>query len=174
VYSASVVTGVLFLLSTIFAPLVAIIPNEAAVPALIIVGFLMMQQVKNISWDDVDIALPAFLTIVLMPFTYSITVGIGAGMVLFGAGFGVIENATFALLIEQLSEAKASALWNLAYDAGYGAGPAVFGLICASTGYPAAFALTGVLILATLPAALRERKAAVPALAGQLPRRLDV
>ena len=43
-----------------------------------------------------------------------------AGMVLFGAGFGVIENATFALLIEQLPEAKASALWNLAYDAGYG------------------------------------------------------
>jgi MFS family permease len=97
-----------------------------------------------------------------------------AGMVLFGAGFGVIENATFALLIEQLPEAKASALWNLAYDAGYGAGPAAFGLICVSTGYPAAFALTGALILATLPAALRERKAAVPALAGQAARRLDV
>ena len=45
-------------------------------------------------------------------------VAIFAGMVLFGAGFGVIENATFALLIEQLPEAKASALWNLAYDAG--------------------------------------------------------
>jgi predicted MFS family arabinose efflux permease len=97
-----------------------------------------------------------------------------AGMVLFGAGFGVIENATFALLIEQLPEAKASVLWNLAYDAGYGAGPAVFGLICVSAGYPAAFALTGALILATLPAALRERKAAVPGLAGQPARRLDV
>jgi MFS family permease len=83
-----------------------------------------------------------------------------AGMVLFGAGFGVIENATFALLIEQLPEAKASALWNLAYDAGYGAGPAVFGLICVRTGYPAGFALTGVLILAAVPVALRERKAA--------------
>jgi MFS family permease len=82
-----------------------------------------------------------------------------AGMVLFGAGFGVIENATFALLIEQLPEAKASALWNLAYDAGYGAGPAVFGLICLRTGYPAGFALTGVLILAAVPVALRERKA---------------
>ena len=82
-----------------------------------------------------------------------------AGMVLFGAGFGVIENATFALLIEQLPEAKASALWNLAYDAGYGAGPAVFGLICVRTGYPAGFALTGVLILAAVPVALRERKA---------------
>jgi MFS family permease len=79
-----------------------------------------------------------------------------AGMVLFGAGFGAIENATFALLIEQLPEAKASALWNFAYDAGYGAGPAVFGLICVRTGYPAAFALTGALILATVPAAWRE------------------
>ena len=86
------------------------------------------------------------------------TVMIFAGMVLFGAGFGVIENATFALLIEQLPEAKASALWNFAYDAGYGAGPAVFGLICVRTGYPAAFALTGALILAAVPAAWRERK----------------
>jgi AGZA family xanthine/uracil permease-like MFS transporter len=78
---ASVVTGVLFLLATIFAPLVAIVPNEAAVPALVLVGFLMMQQVRNIEWEDVEIAIPAFLTIVLMPFTYSISVGIGAGFI---------------------------------------------------------------------------------------------
>jgi predicted MFS family arabinose efflux permease len=70
----------------------------------------------------------------------------------------VIENATFALLIGRLPEAKASALWNFAYDAGYGAGPAVFGLICVHTGYPAAFALCGVLILAAVPAAARERQ----------------
>ncbi|GAB2457068.1 NCS2 family permease [Nocardioides hungaricus] len=76
---ASVVTGVLFLLSIFLAPLVAVIPSEAAVPALVLVGFLMMQQVKGIDWDDLEIAIPAFLTIVLMPFTYSITVGIGAG-----------------------------------------------------------------------------------------------
>jgi len=76
---ASVVTGLLFLLTIFLAPLVAVIPSEAAVPALVLVGFLMMQQVKEIAWDDVEIALPAFLTIVLMPFTYSITVGIGAG-----------------------------------------------------------------------------------------------
>ena len=82
-----------------------------------------------------------------------------AGMVLFGAGFGVIENATFALLIEQLPEAKASAWWNFAYDAGYGAGPAVFGLVCVRTGYPVAFALTGALVLAVVPAAAREVKA---------------
>jgi predicted MFS family arabinose efflux permease len=87
-------------------------------------------------------------------------VAIFAGMTLFGAGFGVIENATFALLIEQQPEARASALWNLAYDAGYGLGPAAFGLFSARTGYPAAFALTGALVLAVLPAALRERQAA--------------
>lgn len=76
---ASVVTGVLFLLTILLAPLVAVIPSEAAVPALVLVGFLMMQQVKEIDWDDVEIAIPAFLTIILMPFTYSISVGIGAG-----------------------------------------------------------------------------------------------
>ncbi len=76
---ASIVTGLLFLVAIFFAPLVRVIPSEAAVPALVLVGFLMMQQVKGITWDDVEIAIPAFLTIVLMPFTYSITVGIGAG-----------------------------------------------------------------------------------------------
>ncbi len=78
---ASVVTGVLFLLATFLAPLVAVVPYEAATPALVVVGFLMMQQVKGIDWDDLEIAIPAFLTIVLMPFTYSITAGIGAGFV---------------------------------------------------------------------------------------------
>ena len=78
---ASVVTGVLFLLTTFLAPLVAIIPYEAATPALLIVGFLMMTQIKGIDWDDLGIAIPAFLTIILMPFTYNISVGIGAGFV---------------------------------------------------------------------------------------------
>jgi AGZA family xanthine/uracil permease-like MFS transporter len=80
---ASVVTGVLFLLATFLSPLVNIVPYEAATPALVIVGFLMMQQVKGIDWDDLEIAIPAFLTIVLMPFTYSITVGIGAGFIVY-------------------------------------------------------------------------------------------
>ena len=78
---ASVVTGIAFLLTTFLSPVVAIVPYEAATPALIIVGFLMMTQIKDINWSDVTIALPAFLTIVLMPFTYSIAVGIGAGFV---------------------------------------------------------------------------------------------
>jgi AGZA family xanthine/uracil permease-like MFS transporter len=76
---AAVFTGLLFLLSIFLAPLVNIIPSEAAVPALVLVGFLMMQQVTGIDWQDLEVAIPAFLTIVLMPFTYSITVGIGAG-----------------------------------------------------------------------------------------------
>jgi MFS family permease len=82
-----------------------------------------------------------------------------AGLALFGAGFGVAENSTFALLIERLPEDRASALWNLAYDAGYGAGPVMFGLFSAQTGYPAGFALTGLLVLAAVPAARRERTA---------------
>lgn len=82
---ASVVTGILFLLATFFTPLVEVVPYEAATPALVIVGFLMMQQVGGIDWKDLEIAFPAFLTIVLMPFTYSITAGIGAGFVAYVA-----------------------------------------------------------------------------------------
>ena len=82
-----------------------------------------------------------------------------AGLALFGAGFGVVENSTFALLLDRLPEDRASALWNLAYDAGYGAGPVMFGLVSAHTGYPAGFAVTGLLVLAAVPAALRERRA---------------
>ena len=78
---ASIVTGVCFLLTTFLAPLVAVIPYEAATPALIIVGFLMMTQIKSIDWEDYGIAIPAFLTIILMPFTYNISVGIGAGFI---------------------------------------------------------------------------------------------
>jgi AGZA family xanthine/uracil permease-like MFS transporter len=80
---ASVVTGFLFLLAAFFAPLVAMIPSEAATPALVLVGFLMMQQVRGIDWEDLEIAIPAFVTIVLMPFTYSISVGIGAGFIFY-------------------------------------------------------------------------------------------
>jgi len=78
---ASVVTGLLFLLALLFTPLVSVVPFEAASPALVIVGFLLITQVRNIDFDDYTIAIPAFLTIVLMPFTYSITNGIGAGFI---------------------------------------------------------------------------------------------
>ncbi|MBR6458651.1 MAG: NCS2 family permease [Actinomycetaceae bacterium] len=80
---ASIVTGILFLLSTFLAPLVTLVPSEAAAPALVAVGFLMMQQVTDIDWKDMAIAIPAFLTIILMPFGYSITVGIGVGFIFY-------------------------------------------------------------------------------------------
>jgi AGZA family xanthine/uracil permease-like MFS transporter len=82
---ASVVTGALFLCAMFFAPLVSIVPFEAASPALVVVGFLMITQIRHIDFNDYDVAIPAFLTIVLMPFTYSITVGIGAGFILYVA-----------------------------------------------------------------------------------------
>jgi AGZA family xanthine/uracil permease-like MFS transporter len=76
---ANLVTGGLFGLALFLTPLLTIVPLQAAAPALIAVGFLMMTHVKHIDWDEYEIAIPAFLTIVAMPFTYSITDGIGAG-----------------------------------------------------------------------------------------------
>ena len=80
---SAVVVGVLFLLSTFLSPLVGMVPYEAATPALVMVGFLMMTQITDIDFTDVEIAVPAFLTIILMPFAYSITVGMGAGFVMY-------------------------------------------------------------------------------------------
>ena len=78
---ASVVTGAAFLVSLFLAPLVNMVPSEAAAPALFFVGFLMMSQISQVEWDDPEEGIPAFLTLALMPFTYSITVGIGAGFI---------------------------------------------------------------------------------------------
>jgi AGZA family xanthine/uracil permease-like MFS transporter len=87
---ASVMTGALFLVAMFFHPLVQVIPSEAAAPVLVIVGALMMSQVKDLVWDDMSLAIPAFLTIALMPFTYSITNGIGAGVI----SYVVLRTAT--------------------------------------------------------------------------------
>ncbi|EWS80502.1 NCS2 family permease [Brachybacterium phenoliresistens] len=78
---AAIVTGVAFLLTTFLAPVVEMVPYEAATPALVMVGFLMMTQVTSIDFTDMEKAIPAFLTIILMPFAYSITVGMGAGFI---------------------------------------------------------------------------------------------
>ena len=78
---ASVVTGVLFLLSTFLSPLVQLVPPEAASTALVFVGFLMMAQVLEVDWKDPEYAIPGFLTIAFMPFAYSISVGIGVGFI---------------------------------------------------------------------------------------------
>jgi len=80
---ASVFTAVFFVIALFFTPLYSMVPQAAATPALVAVGFLLMTQVKGIPWDDWASSIPCFLTIVLMPFTYSITNGIGAGMISF-------------------------------------------------------------------------------------------
>lgn len=76
---ASVVTGLAFLAAVFLAPIVNMVPSEAAAPVLVFVGFLMIAQVVDVDWDNPEVGIPAFLTIVLMPFSYSITVGIGIG-----------------------------------------------------------------------------------------------
>ncbi|MFG2892047.1 NCS2 family permease [Streptomyces sp. NPDC048248] len=81
---ANVMTGGLFLLALVFTPLATVVPSQAATPALIVVGFLIMaSNVKEIDWGDFTVGIPAFLTMVSMPFTYSITNGIGMGVLAF-------------------------------------------------------------------------------------------
>jgi AGZA family xanthine/uracil permease-like MFS transporter len=75
----SIVTGLLFLLALFFTPLAGIVPAQATAPALVIVGVLMMGAVTHIDFDDFTEALPAFLTIAIMPFAFSIAHGIAAG-----------------------------------------------------------------------------------------------
>ncbi|GAA3205873.1 NCS2 family permease [Nonomuraea roseoviolacea] len=78
---AAVVTGALMGLTLLFTPLAGVVPAAAAAPALVLVGALMMTQSRNVPWEDLELAIPAFLTIAMMPFTYSITNGVGAGVV---------------------------------------------------------------------------------------------
>jgi AGZA family xanthine/uracil permease-like MFS transporter len=78
---ASVITGILFLLAIFLSPLAGIIPSQATAPALVLVGYLMFTLIKDVNVADVEDGLPALLTIILMPLTYDITVGIGAGFI---------------------------------------------------------------------------------------------
>ena len=78
---ASVVTGLLFIAAMFLTPLIYLVPFEAVAPALVVVGYLMFTQVSKIEWGDIGLAIPAFLTITVMPFTYSIANGLGAGFV---------------------------------------------------------------------------------------------
>ncbi|MCF6525477.1 NCS2 family permease [Streptomyces sp. JJ36] len=81
---ANLVTGGLFLLALVFTPLATVVPSQAATPALVVVGFLIMaSNVREIDWADPTVGIPAFLTMVSMPFTYSITNGIGIGVLAF-------------------------------------------------------------------------------------------
>jgi AGZA family xanthine/uracil permease-like MFS transporter len=85
----SVVAGGLFLLSLLFSPIFLAIPSFATAPGLIIVGFMMMQQVNKINWDDMIEAIPCFVTIIAMPFMYSISEGIAFGII----SYAVINSA---------------------------------------------------------------------------------
>ncbi|MGX4734053.1 NCS2 family permease [Kitasatospora griseola] len=78
---ASVVIGAVFSLMLFFSPLAAIVPVQVAAAALVVIGSLMMSQARLIDWSDREVAVPAFLTSVVMPFTYSITAGVAAGIV---------------------------------------------------------------------------------------------
>jgi AGZA family xanthine/uracil permease-like MFS transporter len=78
---ASVVTGVLFVVAVLLAPIAGIVPNAATAPALVLVGYLMFTLVKDIPVADPEDGIPALLTMILMPLTYDITVGIGAGFI---------------------------------------------------------------------------------------------
>jgi predicted MFS family arabinose efflux permease len=169
----------IFASSTVAAGVVAsFLPLASGVASnIVVVGLLVQALVATITrwWagrvgdrrGHARLLIPALLvaaagmiTMIWLPSPAAVI----TGMCLFGAGFGVGQNATFALMIDRMPPAgvgTASALWNLAYDAGYGAGPAVFGLFVGHSGYPLGFALTGVLMLAAVPAARRERSAAV-------------
>ena len=90
------------------------------------------------------------------------TAAVLIGMALFGIGFGVTQNASLTLMFSRVPPSEygtASAVWNLAYDAGLGLGAAGFGVLAAQTGYPAAFAFTATLMLAGLAPAWRDRMA---------------
>lgn len=78
---ASIVTGGMFLLAIFFSPIFGMVPGHAASSALVLVGAMMMMGVRAIDWDDISVAIPAFLTIALMPFTFDIATGIGAGII---------------------------------------------------------------------------------------------
>jgi len=80
---ASIVTAGFFLLALFFSPLLQVVTVEVTAPALIIVGVLMSTSLKNIEWDQFEIAVPAFLVIATMPLTYSIATGIAIGFVFY-------------------------------------------------------------------------------------------
>ncbi|WP_010529592.1 NCS2 family permease [Lentibacillus jeotgali] len=79
----SVVTAGFFILALFFSPLLSVVTAEVTAPALIIVGVMMSASMKNIAWDEFEIAVPAFLTVVTMPLAYSIATGIAIGFVFY-------------------------------------------------------------------------------------------
>lgn len=94
--------------------------------------------------------------LLMLPTTWAVLLG----MAVFGAGFGIVQNASFSLMFERSTPGgygAVSGMWNLAYDVGLGAGAVGFGLVVAQTGYPAGFALVAVLVVAVLPVVIFDR-----------------
>src|SRR5690606_23378976 len=79
----SVATAIFFLASLLLLPIVGIVPAVATSPALIVVGVLMAEGIKNIDWEDLEIAIPAFFTLAMMPLGYSITTGVSWGFIFY-------------------------------------------------------------------------------------------
>lgn len=79
----SVVVAICFFLSIFFSPIVGLVPAAATAPALVVVGFLMIQTLKEMDWDNWDELIPGFLTIITIPLTYNIAYGIGFGFILY-------------------------------------------------------------------------------------------
>jgi len=77
----AIVAGVLFLISVFIAPFASIVGSQATAPALVIIGFLMMQSITQINFEEIESAIPAFIVIISIPFTYSISHGIGYGFI---------------------------------------------------------------------------------------------
>lgn len=78
---ASVVTGLFFAACLFFTPITQIVPGEVASAALVVIGAMMMQNARHVDWADTATAIPVFLTVVIMPFTYQITAGVAAGVI---------------------------------------------------------------------------------------------
>lgn len=109
-------TACLFLLSIFILPIFAFIPSAAAAGALIYVGVLMMSQVKNIDFSDIRVAVPAFLTIIMMPLAYSITDGIGIGMisyVIINAICYAVEAIKYAIVKKNNAAEAVKPEWNI-------------------------------------------------------------
>jgi len=80
---ASIVTGICFLLALFFSPLIEVVTSAVTTPALVVVGVLMAANFADINWKQFEVAVPAFITIIMMPLSYSIATGIACGFIFY-------------------------------------------------------------------------------------------
>ena len=122
-------------------------------------------------WGNQRMLVPALVVVAVGAATFAVSTAAAAvviGALLFGAGFGVLQTATLAMMVEGVPASEfgnVNAVWNLAYDLGYGAGPITFGAVAAHSGYAVGFGMTAAVVLAAVPAARRLTEAP-----GRIPR----